>query len=269
MAVKNVGTATDDDVTGLKVLLYRDGDTPHATTVSCGDGNVTAAANTSSATALTCDATYDLDATDQTAKTVSLLATVLGSNLENGTSTPATDVALKGSLTVQPATLAVSGTAVTTQNPASTGNAVTITFTFRNTGPINVTGITVAAPDPSATGVGAVTSCAAVTAVAPGPAVEYLDTTCTVTYTVQAGDGANAVKSLTFDLTVTDANLATTWATPNIVVDIPVVRTFTTSFAATDCSFVRTSTGAGQCKQDAAPAAGCGMSKRASTPALR
>lgn len=270
VTVKNEGNATqlaDDTVTNLKVLLYKGSSPVEAKAVACGGGTVVAVAtaNLTTSPGTTCNATYDLDAADQTAKTVSLQAIAYGVGTNPATAAPTTAssptaVTLKGSLTVPAATLAVSTTPVTADAPAAANAAVNITFKFRNTGPVAVTGITLTAP--AVIGMGAMTSCDATsTASEPGPTAATADTECTVTYTVQAGDGANAVKSLTFGLAVTDTNLGTAWAIPTVVVDIPVVRTFTTSFAATDCSVGRTSTAAGQCKQ------GYCMSKWVSTPA--
>jgi hypothetical protein len=240
VSVINTGTPTTNDVAGLKVLLYRSTDSPGTPTVTCGTGNVTAAA--SNEVPLTCSATYDLDADDQAAKTVSLLAKVSGEYAGptpvDGTSTPATVVDLKGSLTVQPVSLEVGANPVTTLAPAAANDAVNITFTFRNTGPVDVTGITVTGPSP---GTAVVAACDAIPATAPALAAATADTTCTATYTVLPADLASPTKRLTFGLAVSDTNLATLpWATPNIVVDIPVTPILTTDFTAADCAPVST-----------------------------
>lgn len=188
---------------------------------------------------LTCSGvTYDLVTDDITAKTVSLVAAVYAgatavASISNST---AADVGL-GHLSVQPTTMAVSGTAVTTLAPAAADEEVTTTFMFRNTGPIDVTNITVTAPNPAVV----VTACDAIVATAATDATGT-DKTCMATYTVLPEDLASATKTLTFGLAVADTYLATTWPTPDtIVVDIPL-KTLTTSFTAADCAPVSTGT---------------------------
>lgn len=233
VGLANSGNA---EVANPLVQLYRDGtDAATLTPTAAWAGGAPLAATNGT---LTCTGvTYDLiDPTDiPTNHKVALRVKVTGN--DGGVFTNTSDAAT----VVKYGAFAVTGEAA----PA-VGEETIITFTFTNSGPSTVTGVSVASNGIQA-GLGdapALCTDQEVAAAADGTPIVVSD--CTFTYTRQPAVDTSTTKDLSFTVTATNsADIKTPPVTP-VLVAVPVAP-FYTSFSASDCSFVKTSTGTGTC----------------------
>lgn len=247
MALDNTG----DQLDAPKVALYRDGSTQGTidalVTANCTDSSTPVTALTATNGAANCTSvTYDLDATDKAAnQQVSLLAKVTGTwDNSTGTTTDpysAVSASPQAGGVVKYGAFAVTAAAT----PATAvGTTSTVTFTFTNSGPSTVTNVNVTGTGVQ-TGLGApAATCTSQTVAAATWTTQLVPatvSTCTFTYTVQAGDfAASDFKTLNFGVVAANTADMKTFATAAVAVNVTVDRTFSTTFTPDDCVLKRT-----------------------------
>lgn len=242
-----VNVTSDGDVTDVLVEIHKQGGSVPTRAVCdvASQTNITAGGPP-----VTCQVSYTLaDPADMTA---SIILEATAEAIDTATSAQVNSSVANA--TRKLGTLSVTGsTTFTAGAPAKTGTVVPLTFTFSNSGPISVGGITLT----TSSGASLAASCAGLTAAGATSATPNT-TTCTGSYTVQAADVTSTPKALTVTVAQTTGEAAKlqTALPGTVTVNIPTTP-LTTSFTTASCDAPTPPAAGSECSFDHAPLHTC------------